>query len=119
MDDTVVSSEMGVLPGDKALATDCLAVLMKEYPGWKWTIDIPPSDSQLSQDALIVRNLSVDPEGKYGFLIRKSTMDAACDKAKFAGGEFLERFNIRRTSLEAARKLGFDDRTQIFERPEV
>lgn len=79
---------------DRVLVGQVGRLLSEHYPGWGWYVDCPPE-----QDALIIRNLTCDFRGKYGFMIRKSKINTGSlrHEVLLAAGAFLERYeHIRR-----------------------
>lgn len=96
---------------DQLLCTRVGQKLWDHYPGWSWHVDIPPN-----QNVVIVRNLTISHTKPYGFVIYKDRITAGMAEIVKAGGEFLERWNIRRAAMEAARIEG---RRFIFEKPQI
>ena len=77
-------------------AKDALAVLMREYPGYSWKVDVKGG-------VLFVRLLDAQLRSRranWGMAKKLSAMDhdaAVFEKElKFMAGEFLERANLRR-----------------------
>lgn len=95
-----VCVESGTHPLDADLGKRALEKLYKDYPGWDWRVDVPPD-----QNALIVRNYTCDPTGKYGFFIRKTVLysDPSMRNIMRAGGEFLEQYRQRARAKDDAR----------------
>lgn len=77
--------------GSPALANAVEATLFSHYPGWMWTVEIPSG-----QDVLIIRNLDLDPRGKWCMMRRVSQLDVGLHDVVIAAGEFLERAKKKR-----------------------
>lgn len=111
-----IETDYDVLPSDEAMGRRVLEVLHSHYPQWSWIVDVPPN-----QNLVIVRNLDVDPRGKYGFAIHKGRMIAgdAASMVMLAGGEFLERWRVRRTTYDDNFERGLvGGAEQIFKAPD-
>lgn len=109
-----VLAEDDVDPRDIPLGRDILHILHTVYPGWAWVVEIPRG-----QNIVNIRNLSACPRGTYGFRCHKDKLTAASltRAIVMAGGEFLERFRMRRGAF---REEEVKDRPKlIFEKPET
>lgn len=86
-----------ILPLDEDLAQSIRRKLYEHYPGWAWTVEIPPN-----QGVVIIRNLDADPRGRYGYLVKLARVycDPDLKSVMRAGGEFLERYRLRRAAYK-------------------
>ncbi len=91
----IVHAEPDLTPLDRELGLKVLNKLHTAYPGWSWIVDVPPG-----QNVVIVRNATCDPRGRMGFVIYKDRLygDPQLLKVMRAGGEFLERYRMRRAA---------------------
>ncbi len=96
---------------DWPLARAVRHVLESHYPEWAWGVEIPQG-----QNVVIVRNLDCDPKGKYGMVLHRDKLDPALRQVVLAGGEFLERFRMRRAGYRPEETNG---RVLVLERPET
>ena len=108
-----VAAEPDVTEYDKKLAAACLEALGIAYPGWAWTINVPPN-----QNILKVQNLDMDPKGTYGMVFHKTNLSGSNIPRTMikAGGELLERWNVERGRY---RPESLGNRQMIFEKPET
>ena len=74
-------------PQHRDLCTRAGQLLCLHYPGWIWKVEIPPESGML-----IVRNLQLDPDGKYGYALKLDSLSSTLDEVPFAAGAFLERY---------------------------
>ncbi len=72
---------------DRLLCGRIGRLLAETYPDWTWGVEIPPE-----QNAVIIRNLTLDPRGKYGMFTWKSELDPTLRAVVTGAGEFLERY---------------------------
>ena len=100
-----------ILPRDWSLARDVRYMLETHYPEWAWGVEIPPG-----QNVVIVRNLDCDPRGKFGFVLHRDKLDPTLRRVVMAGGEFLERYRMRRAAYRPEETEG---RLMVTERPET
>ena len=75
-------------PAHRELCTRAGQLLVADYPYWIWKVEIPPEDSGM----IIVRNLTLDPDGKYGYAIRLDRLSSTLNEITYAAGAFLERY---------------------------
>jgi hypothetical protein len=79
-------------PIDDALCAQIGRKLTEHYPGWDWYVEIPPK-----QNVIFIRNMTCDPAGRCGaYLQYKDRIDVNLKSCVMAGGEILERYNMRR-----------------------
>jgi len=73
------------------IAKDIGEILEKHYPGWQWLINP-------DQDAGVIYIYSLMLSGEWGYIIQIAEIqdDPARKQALIAGGEILDRYNIRR-----------------------
>jgi hypothetical protein len=73
------------------LAKTCGEALEKRYPGWLWTINP-------DQEGGVIYIYSLRLSGEWGYTIKIADIqnDPQAKEAIMAGGEILERYNIRR-----------------------
>ena len=73
------------------LAKRCGEALEKRYPGWLWTINP-------DQEGGVIYIYSLRLSGEWGYVIKIADIqnDPQAKEAIMAGGEILERYNIRR-----------------------
>lgn len=85
--------DASVQAADLSLAKDIGDKLTRDYPGWLWAVEIPPN-----QGVVILRNLSCNVDGKFGFVIKRKVIDGdpGLKSVMRAAGEFLERYRKRR-----------------------
>lgn len=74
-------------PQHRELCTRAGQLLVADYPYWIWKVEIPPESGML-----IVRNLTLDPDGKYGYALKLATLSATLNEVTYAAGAFLERY---------------------------
>ena len=84
-------AEPGDRPEDVTLCGQIGHLLVSHYPDWDWRVEIPPD-----QNIVIIRNLTCDPRGKMGMVIHKDKLGRTLKSVVMAGGEFLERFRMKR-----------------------
>lgn len=115
-DEIVTASDGRAMETERRAANEALRILTREYPGYLWAVYIV--DPMFRQDVLVIRNLTCDPRGKWGIVMRVTAMSApdAEMKVKMAGGEFLERYNAYRGRIRAEE---FANRIMHFARPEL
>lgn len=103
---------------DESLARDIQRLLHELYPGWQWLVQVPPNPFGKPRDDIMIRNLDCDPRAIRCAYIRKSALSGANIREKVMrfGGEFLERYNMRRAAF---RWEEIDGRQMIFEKPEA
>ena len=96
-DNRVLNAEADTHPLDRELGGRILRKLIDLYDGYDWRVEIPPG-----QNAVIVRNYTLNPRGQYGFFIRKDLVlsDSPLLCIMRAGGEFLEQYEMRAAKLE-------------------
>ncbi len=100
-----------IAPSDWPLARDVRRVLETHYPGWDWGVEIPRG-----QNVIIVRNLTCNPNGKYGWLIHRDKLGAALSEVERGAGAFLERYRMRRAGFRPEETEG---RIMQLEKPEM
>ncbi len=114
-DGALVTTDVDTLdrddPKDVKLCGEIGRKLWEHYPDWDWGVEIPPDN----QNVVIVRNVTCDPRGNMGMVCHKDKLDPALQSVVRAGGEFLERYNMRRGRF---REEEIDGRQMIFEKPE-
>lgn len=103
---------------DKALGYQVKRILDELYPGWAWGVEVPRPVLGKPRDDLIIRNYDCDPRGNMGFYLRKSALAGGTIRQTImrAGGEFLERYKMRRAGY---REEETDGRMMIFEKAET
>lgn len=74
---------------DVSLAKNIADVLERHYPGHLWCVNV---DSR--QGGVMVKNLALSDQ--WGFVLHIDALDPMLKKVVRAGGELLERWNIRR-----------------------
>lgn len=78
------------LPEFRSLANDIARVLGDHYPGHPWHVTV-------AHGMAVVRNYGLSHDSGFGLHIDKlGSADAVKRGAVIAGGEFLERHNVRR-----------------------
>lgn len=98
MTQELITAEPILRANDEVIAKEVADLLLQHYPGYLWAVSI---DSRESVGMLDIRNLSLS--GKWGFRFPlKEYLDGMDTRRKImrAGGEMLERFNLRRGSLD-------------------
>jgi len=88
-------SEDSSNPQDLMLQNSLLAVLRRHYPGHFWHVDV-----NVRQGMINIHNLFLS--GIWGFRIHLKGIHSASQiehDVKMAGGELLERYNMRRGSF--------------------
>lgn len=93
---------------DDPLIAEVNNLLTTHYPGWCWYVQAPEGGN-----VVIVRNLDCDPHGKMGMVIHKDKYTSG--GAIRAGGEFLERYRMRRGEY---REEEVEGRTMLLEKPD-
>jgi hypothetical protein len=104
--------DRAIREADQTLARRVMAILHTAYPNYAWRVEVPPR-----QGMIIIRNLDCDPRGRYGFALKRSRVEGALLEVfvRNAGGEYLERYRVRRAAYDAS---GFAGRVMVFERPD-
>lgn len=82
---------------DMNMAKQAAEVLMREYPGWLWGVNVNGETGMCD-----IRNFNLS--GNYGFRMKLKEIYSASSFEKdviFAGGEILERYNQPRGAFSA------------------
>ncbi len=94
----------GMQPGDLALANRMNEVLQRHYPGHPWNIYV---DS--AQGVAVIKHQWLSDN--FGYTLHLHKLDVGLTKVRTAGGELLERYNMRRAGYERA---AFVDARPVF-----
>ena len=113
-----LAAESTVDTMELALGRDILAVLNRHYPDWAWRVEFP-SDAGTGRRAgiVVIRNLDCDGRGKMGMAIKLTALasDPALDLVKMLGGEFLERYKLKRAGFKIEE---IDPTAMLLRKPE-
>ena len=101
-------------PQHRDLCTRAGQLLVLHYPGWIWKVEIPPESGML-----IVRNLSVDNDGKWGYAVKLTALSANLNEVTFAAGAFLERYEYVRGHSGRFTHDDINGRNMRLVKPEV
>ena len=86
-----------IYAADQAVARQVAETLDKHYPGHAWAVQ-----ASIEQGIVTVRNLNLS--GEMGFIMHMDDLlhDPSMKHTIRAGGELLERYNLRRGSFKAS-----------------
>lgn len=77
-----------------AAARAAATTLESKYPGWAWMVEV-----DARQGVVKVRSMRIP--GKWGFVMKLNAVDADGKALMRAGGELLERYNLKRARHKA------------------
>ena len=97
----------------RELCTRAGQLLCLHYPGWIWKVEIPPKSGML-----IVRNLLLDPDGKYGYALKLKSLSSTLDEVPFAAGAFMERYEQLKQHVGGLRSEDINGRNMRLVKPE-
>ena len=100
-------------PQHRELCTRAGQLLSLNYPNWIWKVEIPPRSGMI-----IIRNLTLDPDGKYGYAIKFPSLSATLNEVTYAAGAFLERYESKRGHAGRFRPDDLNGRIMRLVKPE-
>ena len=99
MHQLILNNDAGKAMAELSAAKGIAEELERRYPGWAWMVEV-----DVEQGILKVWSLRIP--GRWGFLLHLSKLDPEGKAVMRAGGELLERYNMRRGKHQAGATLG-------------
>lgn len=106
-------------PADRLLCGCIGAAVCRTFPDWEWRVEILPAPNNRT---IIVRNLTLDFRGKYGFAIDRNKLPAGRDETAFAvwGARcLLERYEHLKRHAGRLHPDDFTPQESLFLKPET